>query len=181
MYLASLGWFIQYSEFFNFSSFSWNSSAVPASAMWRNISMILPLTEVQPFSPVESQRSQACPRWKPQSNTWQPNDQNNSLVCKSPTGKNTSSTKLNPYLYLIKLSTYTFTIRRMLTLSWGGGVQFCTTLGIFSFTHPKYLSRTSIVCDFYLYPTRHNMEKFEGSSSIPKSCSFFLRYPLRFL
>ena len=57
-------------------------------------------------------------------------------------------------------------------------VQFCTTRCIFNFTHRKYFSRASTICEFWLHDIGHDMAKCEGSSFITsKVTAFFWKVP----
>ena len=56
----------------------------------------------------------------------------------------------------------------------GGVVQFCTTRRIFKFTHRKYFSRASIICDYQVNYIRHKMAKFEGSNCFTSKFTAFL-------
>ena len=73
------------------------------------------------------------------------------------------------------------TVNYDLTLSWGGGVvvvQFCTTPRIFNFTHRKYFSRASMICNFWMHHIRHWIAKFEYSSFFTlKVTAFFWKVP----
>ena len=79
-------------------------------------------------------------------------------------------------IYFCELSSLT------LSLSWGDGAGGGGAI----LYHPRHIQfytskiflRASIICDFWLQHIRHNMAKFEGSTSIPsKVTAFFWKVP----